>query len=312
MTERSSPPGPSERAVIAFVTNLLALRPTRIARTYAFGTNAVYEVDAGGQRLILKASMNRDALRAEAWACARSVEAGFPAPEILAGVDGIGDEGMSAFVMRRVSGESITPGHVAFGDLGATLRRLHEVDLPGFGPLAEVAWKQHDEFTLPHGSWLGFLRSISSDTRRLADLCALAMPVAEAVEASLETHAEALSAVTGSLCHGDLKANHIFVDGDRLVGVIDWGDAVVGDPFWELARYAHRGDAPSLSLLMRGYDPEGSMADDVGWRIPLYSVMWMMVDAIVDHRLGSSVDGLLKAAMRDIARATTSATDPNV
>ena len=85
--------------------------------------------------------------------------------------------------------------------------------------------------------------------------------------------------------------------------MIDWGDAVVADPFWELARYAHRGDAQSLSLLLRGYDPEGSMADDAAWRIPLYGVLWMLVDAIVDHRLGSEVDGLIETAMRDILRA---------
>jgi aminoglycoside phosphotransferase (APT) family kinase protein len=289
--------------VAGFVTDVLGIQPTRIARTYAFATNAVYEVDADGQRLILKASMNRDALRAEAWACMRSAEAGFPAPEILAGVDGICDEGMSAFVMRRVFGDSITPGHAAFGDLGAAVRRLHEIELPGFGSLADATWNQQGEFTLPHGSWLGFLRSISSDTRRLADRCALAPAVADAVDASLETHAEALAAVVGSLCHGDLKANHIFVDADRLAGVIDWGDAVVGDPFWELARYAHRGDALSLSLLLRGYDPEGSMAGDIAWRIPLYGVLWMLVDAIVDHRLGSDVDELMETAMRDILRA---------
>ena len=309
MTERSSPPGPSEAAVAAFVTNALGFKPTRIARTYAFATNAVYEVDAEGQSLILKASMNRDALRAEAWACARSAEARFPSPEILTEVDGIGSTGMSAFVMRRISGESITPGHAAFRELGAAARRLHEVWLPGFGPLAEASWNQQDEFTLPHATWLGFLKSIASDTRRLADHCVLATPVADALEASFEAHAEALSAVAGSLCHGDLKANHIFVDGDRLVGVIDWGDAVVADPFWELARYAHRGDAQSLLLLLRGYDPEGSMASDAAWRIPLYGVLWLLVDAIVDHRLGSNVDGLIETAMRDIWRRD--GVDPN-
>src|SRR4029453_8020451 len=186
MTERSSPSGPGDSAVAAFVTNALGFQPTRIARTYAFATNAVFEVDAGGQPLILKSSMNRDALRAEAWACAHSAEAGFPSPEILAGVGGIGDAGMSAFVMRRILGESITPGHAAFRDLGVVARRLHEVRLPGFGPLADATWNQQGEFTLPHANWRAFLRSISSDTRRLVDSCALAAPVADAVDASLD------------------------------------------------------------------------------------------------------------------------------
>jgi aminoglycoside phosphotransferase (APT) family kinase protein len=32
------------------------------------------------------------------------------------------------------------------------------------------------------------------------------------------------------LIHGDLGAEHVFVDGDRITGVIDWGDAAIGDP----------------------------------------------------------------------------------
>ena len=34
--------------------------------------------------------------------------------------------------------------------------------------------------------------------------------------------------------HGDLCANHAFVDGGRLAGIIDWGDALVTDRHYEL------------------------------------------------------------------------------
>lgn len=297
--------GPDETAVAAFVADALGQQPTRIARTHAFATNAVYEVDAGDQRLMVKASMNRDALRGEVWACARAGVAGFPAPEILVDVREIGaDPRMNAYAMRRIHGDPITRGHPAFRELGTILRALHAVKVPGFGTLAEAAWNQRGEFTLRQHSWPAFLTSICTDARGLANSCALAIPVVDAVEKVMDAHAAALSDVTGSLCHGDLKANHIFVEGERLAGVIDWGDAVAGDPLWEIARYAHRGDARSLSVLLSGYDPDGGMTDEVAWRIPLYSVLWMLVDAVVDHRLGSSVDGLLNAAMRDISRAS--------
>jgi aminoglycoside phosphotransferase (APT) family kinase protein len=35
-------------------------------------------------------------------------------------------------------------------------------------------------------------------------------------------------------CHGDLVADHVFVDNGRLVGIIDWGDAMVTDRHYEL------------------------------------------------------------------------------
>ena len=35
-------------------------------------------------------------------------------------------------------------------------------------------------------------------------------------------------------CHGDLVANHVLVENGRLVGIIDWGDAMVTDRHYEL------------------------------------------------------------------------------
>jgi hygromycin-B 7''-O-kinase len=35
-------------------------------------------------------------------------------------------------------------------------------------------------------------------------------------------------------CHGDLVANHVFVENGRLVGIVDWGDATVTDRHYEL------------------------------------------------------------------------------
>ena len=33
-----------------------------------------------------------------------------------------------------------------------------------------------------------------------------------------------------TLIHGDLGSEHVFVDAGRITGVIDWGDAAIGDP----------------------------------------------------------------------------------
>jgi aminoglycoside phosphotransferase len=52
------------------------------------------------------------------------------------------------------------------------------------------------------------------------------------VEQVPEFLADAPAAQT--LVHADLTADHIFVDAHGLVGVIDWGDAIVADPWYEL------------------------------------------------------------------------------
>jgi Ser/Thr protein kinase RdoA (MazF antagonist) len=210
---------------------------------------------------------------------------------------------MSAFIMRRVAGGPIVAGHPAFHEVGVGLRRLHDVRLPGFGWLAEASWDERGDFSLLHRSWLGFLQGICGDARSLADSYVVAAPVAEAAAAAIDAHATALAVVEGgSLCHGDLKAAHILVDAGRLAGVIDWGDAVVGDPLWDIARFTHRADGGAVSLLLEGYDPERAMVDELAWRVPLYGVLWMLVDAFVAHRLGRRVDASLEAAMGSLAQ----------
>jgi Phosphotransferase enzyme family len=36
------------------------------------------------------------------------------------------------------------------------------------------------------------------------------------------------------LLHGDLHGDHVFISGARLVGTVDWGDALCGDLYYEL------------------------------------------------------------------------------
>jgi Ser/Thr protein kinase RdoA (MazF antagonist) len=295
--------GDCAQAVAAFVARELGCEATRVVRVDAFATNAVYAVDADGRRCVVKASMLHDAVRAEAWACARSADAGCAAPAILGRGRLSTADRLSAFIMRRVAGGPIGAGHPAWPAVGDSLRRVHDVRLPGFGWLAEAAWDERGDCALRHRSWLDFLQGIVGDTRCLADRYVVAAPVAEAAAAALDAHAAALAAVeVGSLCHGDLKAAHIFVEAGRLTGVIDWGDAVVGDPLWDIARFAHRADVGSVSLLLAGYDPARALVDALGWRVPLYGVLWRLVDALVAHRLGRRVEAMLEAAMGALAQ----------
>ncbi len=202
---------------------------------------------------------------------------------------------MSAVIMTRIEGRPIAPEDPAFGEVGTNLRRLHRVTMPGFGWLAEASWHEHGDFSLTHPSWLSFLRAICDDTRKLATT------VADAAESVIGEHADALGALeVGVLCHGDLKASHILVDDGRLAGVIDWGDALVGDPWFDIARFAHRSPEASLSLLLRSYRPAGEHA----WRLPLYEALWMLVDTCVAHRHGHRVDATLQGAVNYL-NATT-------
>ena len=66
-----------------------------------------------------------------------------------------------------------------------------------------------------------------------------------------------------ALLHHDLATEHILATptGDRISGVIDWGDVWIGDPAMDFAGFAASYDAATLDALLRAYGPV-----DVGFR----------------------------------------------
>jgi aminoglycoside phosphotransferase (APT) family kinase protein len=46
---------------------------------------------------------------------------------------------------------------------------------------------------------------------------------------------DALRPWTPVFTHGDLQADHVFVDGDKVTGVLDWSEASQGDALHDLA-----------------------------------------------------------------------------
>jgi aminoglycoside phosphotransferase (APT) family kinase protein len=299
---RVNMPPPTPQAVTTFVASTLGCEVTGVGPVDSFATDAVYDVDTNRGRFIVKASTSHDALRAEAWACARGAAAGCATPPVIR-LGRLGT-GMTALIMSHVAGQPIAAGHPAFLKVGADLHRLHRVRMAGFGWLAQPSWDELGTPSLRHPSWPSFLQAICDDTRALTDSYEHAAVVADAAAAAINDHADTLAGVeVGVLCHGDLKAAHILIDAGRLAGVIDWGDAVAADPWWDIARFAHRSDAASVSLLLQGYRPSDPVTtEERAWCLALYEALWTLVDACFAHGQGRRVDATLKGAWDHIER----------
>jgi aminoglycoside phosphotransferase (APT) family kinase protein len=62
----------------------------------------------------------------------------------------------------------------------------------------------------------------------------------------------ALRPWTPVFVHGDLQADHVFVEGDEVTGVIDWSEAGPGDALWDLATVT-LGHEEHLGDVLAGY-----------------------------------------------------------
>src|SRR5215813_1761040 len=141
--------------------------------------------------------------------------------------------------------------------LGQAVGRLHQLPAPG-----PVAGRE-------------VLREMRAGAAERLRRFGLPGHLAEQVPGYL---ADALPAT--SLVHGDITADHVFVDRAELVGLIDWGDALIADPYYELVAVyfdAFGGQRPLLTEFLRGYGWD--RADDFGRRA-LQGVLEFQFDAL--------------------------------
>jgi aminoglycoside phosphotransferase (APT) family kinase protein len=97
--------------------------------------------------------------------------------------------------------------------------------------------------------------------------------------------------------HGDLQINHVFVDGDKITGVIDWSEAGPGDALYDLAILT-LGHEEQLGDVVAGYgsdvDPDVIRA---WWSLKsLRAARWL-----IEHGFDPSSPGCEFDVLRSLA-----------
>ncbi len=88
------------------------------------------------------------------------------------------------------------------------------------------------------------------------------------------TRSDALSdpEFTPALLHTEIGPHHLLVSGDRLTGLIDFGEAMVGDPDYDIAPvglFVTRGDASAFGAFARAYGRDDATLRDPDYRARL-------------------------------------------
>jgi hygromycin-B 7''-O-kinase len=161
-------------------------------------------------------------------------------------------EGWPYIVMTRVRGVPIdmlwpeldTTARVALAaQLGAAIRSLHALDP---APLANV--------TEPWTKFRPAQRARCLDLERSEGLPASRIAEVDAYLRRFDSLDD-----TGAprvVLHTELGPNHVLIDGDRVSGLIDFADAMVGDPEYDFAPvglFITRGDRVAFGALCRAY-----------------------------------------------------------
>ncbi|MFD8596688.1 phosphotransferase family protein [Kitasatospora sp. NPDC059646] len=174
-------------------------------------------------------------------------------------------------------GGPVTGSPAAWAAAGAAIRTLHDAPLPprrGRAGRSSAALAAELDEECEQLVRTGILP---------ADLVARSRRIAEA----------ALRPWTPAFTHGDLQIAHLFVDGDKVTGIIDWSEAGQGDALYDLATFV-LGHQEHLADLLAGY---GTAVDlDViraWWSLrSLLAVRWLLEHGFDAFAPGCEVDVL--------------------
>jgi aminoglycoside phosphotransferase (APT) family kinase protein len=173
-----------------------------------------------------------------------------------------------------------TASAAAWAAAGAAVRRLHDAPLP--------PWPGRDLEGLvadldAECAWL-----VTNDVLP-ADLVARNRQVAEA----------ALRPWSPVFIHGDLQIAHVFVQDDRVTGVLDWSEAACGDAMFDLATLT-LGHEDRLDDLLAGYGTDVDRdAIRAWWSIrSLLVIRWLDEHGFDAAMPGGEMD-VLRARMTD-------------
>jgi aminoglycoside phosphotransferase (APT) family kinase protein len=175
-------------------------------------------------------------------------------------------------------GQPSTASPRAWAATGAVLRRLHEAPLPAWsGPsLDEVSDEldQECEWLLTHDV---LPRDLVTRNREVA-------------QAALRPWSPAFT-------HGDLPVAHVFVEGDRVTGVLDWSEAARGDALYDLASLT-LGHREHLDDVLEGYGAAVDRDAIRGWWSlrSLLAIRWLVEHGFDPAAPGCEIDVLRSQA----------------
>lgn len=284
---------------------------TRVAEGYA---NEVYLATTEHQRDIVIRIQERGPMsfEREAWVMEQCRLANLPVPQVLGITTWEGEAGTRDLMIvekapgRPLSGvmDDLNAGEITTvcRHIGAALQTMHGITVEHFGPIG----------TGSTSSWKAFVRQ-TMDERRADANAAIAAGLTRAETDSLLTiigHLDEISCESPSLCHGDVSADHLFIDESRkLSGIIDFGMSQGGPGVLDIAVLTMFHPEVRLEWLWRGYAPNQDIPDTWPRHILACQANVAMTYLAHDFRLGNADSReIVLSGLRSILERWSSAT----
>ena len=174
--------------------------------------------------------------------------------------------------------------------LGEYIARLHSIRLKGYGRLV---FSSASKKTVRgcQKSWRAYLLT---QLDRHIEYCYTEGFISSLMRRKIRSRIlSAIKRVTlhsPRLLHGDLAHHNLFSDEKSITSIIDWEDALAGDPVYDIAYWGTGsfGNEQWLASFLRGYESIQPIPRDFALRYWLYYLRIALAKTVARHRMGKS------------------------
>jgi hygromycin-B 4-O-kinase len=220
-------PALTEAAVGAFLADLLGEAPTSIERLVQGLESQVFRFDVGERAFVVRINPTLRGFEKDLWA-ASTLAGRIPVPRVE--TLGIVDSDHAYCISEWVRGTTLQDLPIAdvealVEEVANVWRLIAEADVSSIDGVGDF----DPDGRAPASSWREVLLETLEDTRR--DLKG-ATDVIDAYERLIDACPE-----ERALIHGDFGSNNVLAERGRITAVLDWDQAMVGDPLHDVANF---------------------------------------------------------------------------
>lgn len=167
-------------------------------------------------------------------------------------------------------------------EIGRQMARWQSLEPQGFGPFDLGAWRAGNGLVGFHADYPAYYRlRLDEHLRFLEARSFLSAARAGEIRSLIEDHADPLQLKQGVLVHKDLALWNVLGPPDAVAAVIDFDDAISGDPLDDLCLLACFHDRAFLERAFAGYTGERPLPGDWRPRFWLHLLRNLLVKAVI-------------------------------
>ncbi len=172
-------------------------------------------------------------------------------------------------------------------EFGVFLSRLHQHKYPKFGFIDINILSEEKQICGIDPTWAAYFnKCLPKHLGYLQDKQILSAGKIRQIEQIFECRQEWLNLDAGSLLHRDFAYWNILGTQDRISAVIDWDDAVIGDPADDLG-IVNCFNAPEfMRIMLESYSSSTPVDENFTHRIWLYTLRNMLWKTMIRHYMG--------------------------